>query len=359
MVQAADAEQAPASSHEQNEAQANAAPSQSTFEALKLGSLRLASIIKRSAGVVSRGPAAAPAPAAEPASKEAGDASDQGQEVAARTGEAAPAASSVRASGIGAKIFGEQPLPQLVLACCTALAVGGGVAVAGIFKDEAPHEEVEAVSTLLAGGRMALIPPGTSPHVVAALLKRFLLGLQEPLLTYKLLPDWIIAAGDLGQVGSVAARLPPASANVLRLLLEVCHHVDANAADTEMDARALAEALAPCVAWLPPSLKPYKAPPAATPARATAAPDARPAAGAGAPFAEGAAGPASTDGGAGPGAVAGPDLAAGGAGGGGGFGGAAVLEGAHHPVVPLEGFDAEAIVLVLQALITRFPELYK
>jgi hypothetical protein len=46
----------------------------------------------------------------------------------------------------------EQPLPQLVLACCTALAVGGGVAVAGIFKDEAPHEEVEAVSTLLGEG---------------------------------------------------------------------------------------------------------------------------------------------------------------------------------------------------------------
>jgi hypothetical protein len=93
----------------------------SAHAALKLGSLRLASIIKRSAGVVSRGPAAAPAPAAEPASKEAGDASDQGQEVAARTGEAAPAASSVRASGIGAKIFGCEEIGVLSCFCGATL----------------------------------------------------------------------------------------------------------------------------------------------------------------------------------------------------------------------------------------------
>lgn len=35
---------------------------------------------------------------------------------------------------------------------------------------------------------------------------------------------------------SVVARLPAASANVLRLVLEVCHYVAANAAETEMDA---------------------------------------------------------------------------------------------------------------------------
>jgi hypothetical protein len=32
---------------------------------------------------------------------------------------------------------------------------------------------------------VSVIPPGTSPHAVAALLKQFLLGFPEPLLTYR------------------------------------------------------------------------------------------------------------------------------------------------------------------------------
>jgi hypothetical protein len=40
----------------------------------------------------------------------------------------------------------EPHVPQLALACCTALAVGGGVKAQGIFKEEAPMEEVEKLS---------------------------------------------------------------------------------------------------------------------------------------------------------------------------------------------------------------------
>lgn len=41
---------------------------------------------------------------------------------------------------------------------------------------QTPMHPSHADSCSAAGGRPALIPPGTSPHVVAALLKRFLLG---------------------------------------------------------------------------------------------------------------------------------------------------------------------------------------
>jgi hypothetical protein len=34
-------------------------------------------------------------------------------------------------------------------------------------------------------GSLSLLPPGASPHAIAGLLKRFLLGLPEPLLTYR------------------------------------------------------------------------------------------------------------------------------------------------------------------------------
>ncbi len=51
--------------------------------------------------------------------------------------------------------------------------------------------------THAAGGRPALVPPGANPHALAALLKHFLIGLPEPLLTYRLLPDFISTAGEL------------------------------------------------------------------------------------------------------------------------------------------------------------------
>lgn len=38
---------------------------------------------------------------------------------------------------------------------------------------------------LLSAGSLSLLPPGASPHALAGLLKRFLLGLPEPLLTYR------------------------------------------------------------------------------------------------------------------------------------------------------------------------------
>lgn len=40
----------------------------------------------------------------------------------------------------------------------------------------------------------------------------------------------------LSQVKSVLVLMPATSANVLRLLLEVCHYVNTNSAVTEMDA---------------------------------------------------------------------------------------------------------------------------
>jgi hypothetical protein len=40
----------------------------------------------------------------------------------------------------------EPAVPQLVLACCSALVSGGGVRAAGILKEEAPAEEVAKLS---------------------------------------------------------------------------------------------------------------------------------------------------------------------------------------------------------------------
>jgi hypothetical protein len=62
-----------------------------------------------------------------------------------------------------------------------------------------------------------------------------------------------VAAGDNpASCAALLPQLPAANASTLRLLAQVCAHIHAEAATNEMDALALAEVLAPCVAWKPP-----------------------------------------------------------------------------------------------------------
>jgi len=158
----------------------------------------------------------------------------------------------------------QRPCPQLVVMCCTALASNAGLATERIFKHDPPHELVERLAHAVTGRPLSLIPPGTSPHAVAALLKHWLSNLPEPLLTYRLLPEWLNVAAYPDSVHSVLQQMPAANLNVLRLLLELCSFINTQSAVNEMDALALAEVLAPCVAWRP-APKPQPAPVAAGP----------------------------------------------------------------------------------------------
>eukprot|EP00879_Flechtneria_rotunda_P022379 GHRR01023614.1.p1 GENE.GHRR01023614.1~~GHRR01023614.1.p1 ORF type:complete len:340 (+),score=135.49 GHRR01023614.1:555-1574(+) len=142
------------------------------------------------------------------------------------------------------------PCPQLMLACCTALVSGGGVGEQRIFKHNPPQELVDKLAAT--AGSLTLLSPGASPHAVAALLKQFLLGLPEPLLTYRLLPQWVAAGDQPDSCRSLLHQLPAANAWTLRLLMQTCHYINEQAATNEMDSQALAEVLAPCLAWKPP-----------------------------------------------------------------------------------------------------------
>lgn len=67
----------------------------------------------------------------------------------------------------------------------------------------------------------------------------------------RLLPDWVAAADNPGLARELLGELPHANANVLKVLLQLCYYISEQAAANEMDALALAEVLAPCVAWKP------------------------------------------------------------------------------------------------------------
>lgn len=71
------------------------------------------------------------------------------------------------------------------------------------------------------------------------------------------LPD-IIAAGQETvpkKTLDALAELPAASLNALTILLETWHRIAENSAANGMDARALAVAVTPCLAWNPPIAK--------------------------------------------------------------------------------------------------------
>eukprot|EP00884_Botryococcus_braunii_P022096 jgi/Botrbrau1/8570/Bobra.0359s0034.1 len=162
-----------------------------------------------------------------------------------------------------------RPCPRVLLVCCTAL-VTNGLGVEGLF-----HEDVALDLThyLLAafeeGSGAVLPPPGTNPHILANVVKQFLLTLPEPLLTYRLLPEFL-AAGleNPARAPHLLAELPLPNLASMQILLETLHRVAGNAAVNEMDARSLATCLAPCLGWYEPpkqsrkyvSLEPVNAP---------------------------------------------------------------------------------------------------
>lgn len=88
------------------------------------------------------------------------------------------------------------PCPQLMLMACTTI-VAGGRGVPQIFKVNVRREEVEYLYSYLSGSHLCCIPPATSPHTVACMLKLMLENLPEPLMTFRLLEDWLVAANSL------------------------------------------------------------------------------------------------------------------------------------------------------------------
>ncbi|BDA48237.1 probable rho GTPase-activating protein 12 [Coccomyxa sp. Obi] len=147
----------------------------------------------------------------------------------------------------------QRPCPRIILVCCTHL-VTSGLSAEGLFQKDAPDDLVHFLLGAFEEGAGAVLPPpGTSPHVVANVLKRFLLTLPEPLLTYKLLPHFIQAGLESpSRSAIILSELPAPNQNSLQVLLEALHRVAANAAENEMDAHALALSVAPCLAWHPP-----------------------------------------------------------------------------------------------------------
>jgi hypothetical protein len=154
---------------------------------------------------------------------------------------------------------GTRPVPRTVLVCCAALTTIGPQ-TKGIFSESAGADLVTFLLNSFEDAHGCFLPPpGSSPHVIANVLKQFFSTLPEPLLTYKTLPGIAEAGAISADTAALAPpllmELPAANLNALWLLLELCNRIASEAATNEMDARSLSSALAPVLAWHPPPPK--------------------------------------------------------------------------------------------------------
>jgi hypothetical protein len=96
----------------------------------------------------------------------------------------------------------------------------------------------------------SLIPVGCDPVDVAAAVKVYLRSLPEPLLTFSLYTA-VVQSGeaDVSYMAELTQLLPRARRATLECVLALLSRVASHSPITRMDARALAAALAPAVAW--------------------------------------------------------------------------------------------------------------
>ncbi|XP_076671081.1 rho GTPase-activating protein 44 isoform X2 [Andrena cerasifolii] len=95
------------------------------------------------------------------------------------------------------------------------------------------------------------------PHVIAGALKSYLRELPEPLLTYKLYPEWMAAAKithnetRLRSLWEVLHKLPPANLENLRFLIKFLAILTKNQDINKMSPQNIAIVIAPNLIWSP------------------------------------------------------------------------------------------------------------
>ncbi|KAL6761926.1 Rho GTPase activation protein [Haematococcus lacustris] len=150
-----------------------------------------------------------------------------------------------------------KPCPHTLLLCCNALCLTG-LHTRGIFKD-APLPGAQPAADQLAAQLEAgavLLPVNLDPVTAAACIKLFLVSLDDPLMTHRLLDRWVnaghsLAAGTLTpqEVEQLLAALPLANRVSAALIIQTCYRIASQFDKTGMNALALAQELGPLLLW--------------------------------------------------------------------------------------------------------------
>lgn len=160
----------------------------------------------------------------------------------------------------GANVFGvpietlvqrqksSRAVPQIVINC-TDYLLASGLTTEHIFKSNGDQHMVQNLRYCFEEDWNTRIPEGISPLDVAALLKRYLQMLPEPLLTFSVYNEVKEARGNSLQLADVVRTIPYAHYSTLECLTSLLLGVSQKSAINKMDAHNLAFELAPYLLW--------------------------------------------------------------------------------------------------------------
>ncbi|KAH7433805.1 hypothetical protein KP509_07G087200 [Ceratopteris richardii] len=160
----------------------------------------------------------------------------------------------------GANVFGasletvvqrqrsSKAIPQIVINCVDYLTASG-LSAENIFKSNGNQSVVQNLRYRFEQDWNMIIPEGTNPVDVAALLKRYLQMLPEPLLTHAIYNEIKEARGNVQKLADLVRTIPYAHYSTLECLTSLLWRIAQKSTSNKMDAHSLAFELAPYLLW--------------------------------------------------------------------------------------------------------------
>ncbi|XP_064626293.1 rho GTPase-activating protein 44-like isoform X3 [Lineus longissimus] len=143
-----------------------------------------------------------------------------------------------------------------VIEDCICVLMEYGLDEEGLFRVAGSSSKVKKLKAAFDAGIVEMDDFLRDPHVVAGALKLYLRELPEPLMTYKLYPEWMQAAqkpGDerLQALWTVMDKLPKPNYNNLRYLIKFLAKLAESADINKMSTSNIAIVMGPNLIWSP------------------------------------------------------------------------------------------------------------
>ena len=131
---------------------------------------------------------------------------------------------------------------------CLMMLMQEGIEEPFIFKKGGDNEKINGIISLMNLNKDFELP---NALITSDIVKLYLRSLPEPLLTYDLIPELIVAAtqGNTDQLIQLIDKLPLYNKALLNKLMKLCNMIVANKAKTRMESITLAKILAPNLCW--------------------------------------------------------------------------------------------------------------
>ncbi|GAB4858833.1 hypothetical protein Ancab_010311 [Ancistrocladus abbreviatus] len=139
-------------------------------------------------------------------------------------------------------------IPHILVRCADYL-ISSGLNSQYLFKLEGDKKVIQQLVSLYNQEPDVLIPEGTNPLDVAALIKCYLASLPEPLTTVELYDDIRGARCNIRVMKNILKKLPHVNYVTLKFITSLLLRVSQKSLLNKMDVQSLSEELAPVIIW--------------------------------------------------------------------------------------------------------------